>query len=221
MFRLFGQNGLYIYSSVAMLAANIQVLKGTQLYFCHTPIALGTIAFSSVYLCTSLLTEHYGSKAAQQNVGLCFAAQIIMTLLMLLAIGHQPLPTNNLVPGTEHMPPAEQAMTTLFTPSPRLLLSSLLSFSVSQLLAIACIKLLKRYPLFIKHGNVWLSSTTFMLLASVADTTTFSLLAWKVLSPNPASLQVIFYTYILWTLISQLFVVLLASPTTYLSCRWR
>ena len=82
LFKLFGKNGLYVYNIVAVLAANIQVLKGMQLSFTNGPVALGTVVFSSTYLCSGILTEHYGKDAAKHNVWFCFAAQVLMTLLM-------------------------------------------------------------------------------------------------------------------------------------------
>ena len=41
--KLFGKVGLYVYSVIAIIAANIQVLKIVKFSFFSDPIALGTI----------------------------------------------------------------------------------------------------------------------------------------------------------------------------------
>lgn len=216
LFKLFGKHGLYIYNVVAVLAANIQVLKGMQLSFSNGPVALGTIVFSSTYLCSGILTEHYGKDAAKHNIWFCFAAQILMTLLMIVAIGHQPLPTNTVGAGTEHMLLADQAMHLLFAPSPRLLLASLLAFTAAQLTGIWIFQFISKIT---HHKYLWLRTIILITISTTVDTLLFNFLAWNLLSPNPASFSVILYTYIVWTLITQGFITILSTPMIYISYR--
>lgn len=214
LFRLFGKHGLYIYNIVAVLAANIQVLKGMQLSFSSGPVALGTVVFSSTYLCSGIIAEHYGKDAAKNNIWFCFAAQILMTLLMIMALGHQPLPANAVNAGTQHMLLAEQAMHLLFTPSPRLLLASLLAFATAQLTGILTFNFISK----ITHQKyLWLRTIILLTLATTVDTFLFNFLAWNLLSPNPASFSVILSTYIIWTLITQGFITILSTPMIYIS----
>jgi queuosine precursor transporter len=213
LFRFFGANGLYIYNIVAMLAANIQVLKGINLGFSPEPIALGTIVFSTTYICSDVINEHYGKSVAKQGVWYCFAAQIVMMVLMIIAIGYPPLAADNTPSaGTEHMLLAEQAISVLFTPSPRLLFASLVSFVFTQLSCIALFDYLKT-----KQKFLWIRSMGSTIFASVVDTSIFSLLAWKILAPNPASFHVLFFTYILWTLVTYGLVIVLSTLIIYLS----
>ena len=65
---LFGEIGLYIYSAIAIIVANIQVLKLVKFSFFSEPIALGTVLFASTFLCTDILAEYYGAKKARINV---------------------------------------------------------------------------------------------------------------------------------------------------------
>ena len=57
--KFFGEVGLYVYTSIAVIAANIQVLKIVKFSFFAEPIALGTILFASIFLCTDILAEYY------------------------------------------------------------------------------------------------------------------------------------------------------------------
>jgi len=218
LFRLFGKHGLYIYNIVAVLAANIQVLKGMQLSFSNGPVALGTVVFSTTYLCSGILTEHYSKEAAKQGIWFCFAAQILMTILMIMAIGHQPLPVHAIVSGTEHMLLAEQAISLLFTPSPRLLLSSLLAFTIAQFTGVWIFQILSN---FTHKKYLWLRTIILTTGSTTIDAFIFNFLAWSILSPQPASFSVILYTYILWALITQGFITILSTPMIYLSYRCR
>ena len=60
--KIFGEVGLYIYTVVAVIVANIQVLKLVKFSFFIDPVALGTILFASTFLCTDILTEFYGTN---------------------------------------------------------------------------------------------------------------------------------------------------------------
>ena len=215
LLKWFGANGLYIYNIVAMLSANIQVLKGINLSFSPEPIALGTIVFSTTYLCSDIINEHYGKNMAKQGVWFCFAAQLLMAILMIIAIGYPPLiPKTVTSAGTEHMLLAEQAISTLFTPSPRLLLASLISFVLTQLTSIWIFDYLKKIT---KANILWLRTLTSVIFSSIVDTMLFSMLAWKILAPNPASFYVLFFTYVLWTLVTYGLVIVLSTPIIYIS----
>ena len=66
--KIFGYIGLYIYSVIAVIAANIQVLKIVDFFYSPEPIALGTVLFASTFLCTDILSEYFGKEKARQNV---------------------------------------------------------------------------------------------------------------------------------------------------------
>ena len=58
--RLFGYVGIFIYTALAVIAGNIQVLKQVDFFYSPEPVALGTILFASTFLCTDILSEYYG-----------------------------------------------------------------------------------------------------------------------------------------------------------------
>lgn len=215
LLRLFGANGLYLYNIVAVLASNIQVLRGAQFSMSAEPVALGTVVFATTYLCSDMLTEHYGKEAAKRGVWFCFAAQLLMTLLMIITIGHPPVPIEALgSPGTEHMPLAEQALSLLFTPSPRLLFASLLAFVISQFNDIWLFHWIGKLT---QQRWLWLRTTVSSLVSALVDTIIFSLLSWVILAPQPISFSVIVFTYILGSFVMRVLVNLLSTPVMYLS----
>ena len=56
--RIFGYIGIFIYSALAVIAGNIQVLKTVDFFYSPEPVALGTILFASTFLCTDILSEY-------------------------------------------------------------------------------------------------------------------------------------------------------------------
>ena len=63
--KIFGYIGLYIYSGIAVIAANIQVLKIVDFFYSPAPVALGTVLFASTFLCTDILSEYFDRYKAR------------------------------------------------------------------------------------------------------------------------------------------------------------
>src|SRR5436190_23857055 len=80
--RLYGATGLIVYTSVAVIVANLQVQTATVYSFFHEPVALGTIVFTSIFIVSSILTEYYGKNKARQAVWLSFLAVILFSYFM-------------------------------------------------------------------------------------------------------------------------------------------
>ena len=89
--RFYGAGGLYAYIAVSIVIANIQVLKAVQFNLYPEPVALGTILFSSTYLATDILGEHYGLKAARRGVFMGLFAHLFFSIIMLFTLGFAPL----------------------------------------------------------------------------------------------------------------------------------
>lgn len=213
--RFFGKTGLYLYSVLALLIGNIQVLKGVQLSLWENPVALGTIVFSSTFVVSDVLTECYGRRAALKSVGLGFGACLVFTVLMILTLGVHPLEIAPPHPDY-HFVQAHHAMEILFLPAPRLLLASLIAYVCSQVLDILIFERLKRFASSSLLGRSSLSTATAFLL----DNIIFSVLAWVAFSPTPVSWESLIWTYILGTYALRLLVSVLFLPLVSTICRF-
>ena len=87
--KLFGYVGLYVYSALAVIIGNIQVLKTVDFFYSPEPVALGTVLFASTFLCTDILSEHFGKEKARKNVLIGFTGFLFMTIIMLITIGFE------------------------------------------------------------------------------------------------------------------------------------
>lgn len=208
IFRYFGSYGLVCYSVVAVVIANLQVLKLGVFSYINEPVALGTIVFTTLFTTSDLITEHYGANLAKRTIYLTFLIQIFVIVSMLVVIAH---------PEVDGKASEIQAgLQNLFTPSLRLLISSLISFMVSQHIDIAIFAYLKQ-----RHGKnlLWVRGNLSTLISGTVDTFIFSILAWILLSPTPIAFTTVLVGFIGFSQAVRMLVSILSTPLLYLSYR--
>lgn len=212
LYRFFGSDGLFVYIAVAIVAANIHVLKATKFYLFPEPVALGTVLFGTTYLCTDLLSEFYGRKKAMRGVMLGFAAGILMTALMIFAIGYRPL---SAAQGDEFQWAIDNHnhISKLFSPAPALLLAGMIAYLTSQLHDVWIYEKIKKWT---DGKHLWLRNTVSTCISGLIDNTIFSVLAWVILAEQPMEWRVVIMTYILGTYLFRVVVAILDTPMMYL-----
>ena len=215
--RLFGYVGLYVYSAIAIIAANIQVLKQANFNFFSSinekiipfyepsPIALGTILFASTFLCTDILSEYYGKEKARKNVLIGFCSFFFMTILMLVTIGIQPAED-------EWVSMVQESLATLFTPMTSIFVASMIAYLISQYFDIWFFSYLKTVS---SNKLLWLRNNVSTAVSSLIDNTIFSIFAWIILNPNPFPLSDVIMTFILGVYLLRVFIALLDTPFIY------
>jgi len=205
--RLFGLVGLYVYNSLAIVLANIQVLRLCQYNILAEPVALGTVLFATLYLTTDIITEFYGAKAARRNIYLCFFATILTSVLMIVDLVHMPASCSQ---------DAYNAMQTLFVPSARIFIASLCAFGISQFYDVGIFSFLKK----LTHGRfLWARTLLASLSSSFVDNMIFSVLAWSIFAKVALGMHTIFVTYVLGAYIARALVGVLLIPIIYMCKR--
>ena len=217
--RLFGYVGLYVYSAIAIIAANIQVLKQANFNFFSSinekiipfyepsPIALGTILFASTFLCTDILSEYYGKEKARKNVLIGFCSFFLMTILMLVTIGIQPAED-------EWVSMVQESLAILFTPMTSIFVASMIAYLISQYFDIWFFSYLKTVS---SNKLLWLRNNVSTAVSSLIDNTIFSIFAWIILNPNPFPLSDVIMTFILGVYLLRIFIAILDTPFIYLA----
>ncbi len=217
--RLFGYVGLYVYSAIAIIAANIQVLKQANFNFFSSinekiipfyepsPIALGTILFASTFLCTDILSEYYGKEKARKNVLIGFCSFFLMTILMLVTIGIQPAED-------EWVSMVQESLAILFTPMTSIFVASMIAYLISQYFDIWFFSYLKTVS---SNKFLWLRNNISTAISSLIDNTIFSIFAWIILNPNPFPLSDVIMTFILGVYLLRVFIAILDTPFIYLA----
>ena len=202
--RLFGFAGLYVYSALAVIIGNIQVLKTVDFFYSPEPVALGTVLFASTFLCTDILSEHFGKDKAQKNVLIGFVSFLFITIVMLITIGFNPS-ANDWV---------QDSLENIFTPMSRFFIASMIAYLVSQYFDVWIYSAIKNLT---TNKFLWLRNNLSTVLSSLIDNTVFSILAWIILNPNPETFYNVIMIYILGTYILRIFIAFIDTPFMYLS----
>lgn len=212
----YGRSGIYVYLVVAVILANIQVMKFGHFFWTDEPVALGTVVFASTFLATDILTEFYSAEDAKKSVNLGFIGFAFFGLLMLLNTWIPPvsldvLQEKNLLDG-------HAAMVQLFTPLPSLYVASIFSYFISERMDISLYASFKR----LTGGKaLWLRSIGAATISAFMDTAIFSVLAWKVFAMQPISWSALFYTYILGSFWPRILISITGVPVLYLLKHYR
>lgn len=215
LLRYFGALGLCVYSSLAVIISNIQVLKMAEFSFCPEPIPLGTVMFATTFLVSDILIEHYGHKAAQQALWLSFFMQIFVSLVMIITLGHPVIDYDHVEPDMEKFLKAnDQAMLQLFSPSARILIASLLAYFISQKFDIWVFRKIRD----MSNGRLlWLRQNVSTALSGLLDNFIFSLIAWVILGPATLSLSLFFNSFVIASYLVRAVVNIAGTPIMYLS----
>jgi queuosine precursor transporter len=162
-YRLFGKTGLYIWTVVAVILANIQVMKTIEIFGLVT--ALGNVIYASLFLVTDILNENYSKKDAKKAVWIGFFALIITTVLMQITL--QFIPDNSDLL-SEHI-------TAIFSFMPRIAFASLTAYLISQTYDVWFFAKLKKKQ---KGKNLWLRNNLSTISSQLIDNTIFALIAF-------------------------------------------
>ena len=77
-YYFFGNTGLYVYSAIAGILSNIEVLIMIKAFGMHQ--TLGNILFATTFLITDILSETAGKKSSQRavNIGICVSIFFVL-----------------------------------------------------------------------------------------------------------------------------------------------
>ena len=212
--KLFGEVGMYIYTVLAIITANIQVLKIVDFPFFENPIALGTILFSTTFLATDILTEYYGSKFARKNILIGFLSFLIMTMFMLFTVGFKPL--NSLTTSEDYLwaISTQENLLAIFLPFPIFFIASMIAYIFSQYFDVW---FYEKISIITKKKFLWFRNNISTIISGLIDNTVFSLFAWIILNPNPLDFNTVLFTFILGTYLLRIVIAIFDTPIIYLA----
>ena len=212
--KLFGAVGLYVYTAVAIIAANIQVLKLVKFTFFPDPIALGTILFASTFLCTDILAEYFGPKEAKKNVVIGFSSFMLMTFFMLFTLSFEPLDKLKYLENYNWAIGKHDNLLEIFLPLPTLFAASMIAYLLSQFFDIWFFNKIAK----LTFGKfLWLRNNLSTMTSSLIDNTIFSIFAWIIFNPNPIDFYTVLITFIFGNYLLRIAISLIDTPFVYLA----
>lgn len=221
--RPFGAAGMFIFIAIGIAAANVQVLKAASFAFYAAPIPLGTVVFSATYIAVDVLTEYYGREVAKKAVWLGFAAMLLLTVMMILAMGYRPMSAEEArVSGMDWALPNHDHIAALYLPQATLLVAGLSSYLISQFNDIIVFQKIRQWT---GRGQLWVRACGSTAVSALVDNIVFSTLAWMVFPwllgqhEQMVDLRTLVVTFILGTYWIRLAMAFLEAPFIY-AARW-
>ena len=188
-YRLFGKTGLYIWTAVGVILANIQVMKTIQVFGLVT--ALGNVIYASLFLVTDILNENHSKKDAQRAVWIGFFVLIAATVLMQITLLFVPDESDFL---SEHI-------SAIFSFLPRIAFASLIAYLISQSHDVWFFAKLKKKH---KTKHLWLRNNLSTISSQLIDNIIFTLIA--------------FVGVFSWSIIGQIFLTSLIMKVIVAAC---
>lgn len=208
--KTFELAGLYIYIVIAIIAANIQVLKAAYIYNLDHPIPLGGVVFASLFLVSDIITEIYGKEAANKSVWVGFSSYLIFSIIMILTVCVKPLGHDSEYGAFRD---AHDAMALLFTPSIAILVSSLAAYAASMWTDIFVFYSMKK---LFKDQYLWFRTIVSSTVGVFVDTFVFSIFAWIIFKIMPISIETVVNTYIIGSIKIRFILIIFSIPIFYL-----
>ncbi len=200
-YRLFGKAGLYSYSVIATVLANIEVLILINAFGMEQ--TLGNVIFASTYLITDILSENEGKKSATKAVYLGIFASAAMLLITQYWFLYTPSKNDWAMPFIKE----------IFSTTPRLMLASLAGYAISQRLDVALYH--KWWSFTSKHFGdsrkfLWLRNNGSTLISQIINTVIFNTLAFAGWYSLKSLISIIISSYIIYV-----FTALIDTPFVY------
>jgi queuosine precursor transporter len=182
-YRFFGKTGLYAWMGIAVILANIQVLKTVELF--ALVATLGNIIYGTTFLATDILSEVYGKASAKRAVFMGFFFMLSMTAIMWICL--------QFIPHASDF--AQGSLETIFGVMPRVALGSLAAYLVSQLHDVWAFHFWKR--LFSRPQHLWIRNNLSTMVSQLIDSIIFCTVALLGLYEMNVWFQILLTTYIL------------------------
>lgn len=204
-YRIFGKAGLFLWTILATIAQNIEVLIVVNAF--GVEMTLGNILFASTFLVTDILSENHGKKEAQRAVYLGIATALFFILISQSWLLYTPSESDF----------ASPAIRTIFSNTPRLMFASLATYAVCQLFDVW---LYHKWWDFTerkfqdKKRFLWLRNNGSTLVSQLINTVLFNLLAFAGLYSTGTLISIIVSGYVIFIITS-----LVDTPFIYLARR--
>lgn len=202
-FKLFGTKGLYCWTVLATIAANIEVLILVEAFGVQQ--TLGNVLFASTFLVTDILSEVAGKKEADRAVNIGILTSVSFIVISQSWLLYLPDESDYVFPGIQ----------TVFSNTPRVMLAGLIVYAIVQKFDVWLYH--KWWALTNKRCGdnrryLWLRNNGSTLVSQLLNSILFSLGAfWGIYDPKTL-VHIIAVSYVIFIVTS-----LADTPIVYLA----
>lgn len=202
-YRIFGKSGLYVMTAISTVVSNIECLILINAFLMEQ--TLGNVFFASTFLITDILSENHSEKDANKAVWIGVFTNIFFILISQSWLFYIPAESDWVMP----------SINAVFSNTPRMMISSLVVYAVSQLLDV------KLYHMWWKLTDkkfgdnqkyLWLRNNGSTLFSQLLNTILFTIFAFCGTYNIPTLLSIMLSSYIIYVVTS-----LLDTPIVYLA----
>lgn len=202
-YRVFGKTGLYIMTAISTIVSNIECLILINAFTMEQ--TLGNVFFASTFLITDILSENHSKKDANKAVWIGIFTNVFFILISQSWLLYVPAQTDWVMP----------SINVVFSNTPRMMLSSLSVYAVSQFLDV------KLYHMWWKLTSkkfgdnqkyLWLRNNGSTLISQLINTVLFTLFAFYGTYNFTTLLSIMISSYIIYAITG-----LIDTPMVYLA----
>ena len=207
LFKVFGKTGLYAVIVLNIMLSNLIGPKITVIFGFNT--SMGVIIYSGIYFATDLLGERYGKREANRAVFVGFAVSVMVVTFGLLSLFFIPTPDPQ---KHKFASDVHDALSMLFSYTPRFVFGSLLAYLVSQTHDVWMYHYLKTKT---KGKHMWLRNNVSTMTSQAIDTVIYGLVVWWAIFDLRTAMELALVKYVFKVIIA-----LLDTPFLYWARTW-
>ena len=160
--KIFKKEGLYVWTSGALITANILVAKNINILGLQA--TLGNILFASTFLATDILSEKYSTKESRKAVNISIVSVILFTAVTQFSLLFKP----------NELDLVNDSLKNLFSLNLRISISSILMCYLSNLLDIYLFeKIKKKIP-----NKLWVRNNISTIISNCLENYLFTIFAF-------------------------------------------
>lgn len=202
-YYFFGNTGLYVYSAVAEILSNIEVLIMVEAFGMQQ--TLGNILFATTFLITDILSETTGKKTSQKAVNIGICVSIFFVLLSQSWFLYIPDKNNIFFPSIKK----------IFSCAPRLVVTSFFVYLITQTFDVWFYHKIWEWTTKIscdKKKYLWLRNNLSTLVSQFINVCLYTFGAFYGVYKINVLWELIFSSYVIF-----IFTSLLDTPIIYLA----
>lgn len=197
IFKLFGKSGLFMWAGLAPVMANIMTVKNATMFGLNS--TCGTVLFASVFLCTDIISEHYGAKESKKAVLLGVASSILFIISGQICLAYIPSEVDMM----------HNTLNDLLSLNLRVTIASMVCFLASNILDVLIYNKLKEKT---SGKKMWLRNNISTIICNCAENFAFIFIAYVGIFDGATIISIAVSTSII-----ELLVAILDTPFLYIA----
>ena len=202
-YKFFGRTGLYMWTVIATISANIEVLILVDAFGMEQ--TLGNVLFASTFLVTDILSETEGKKYANKAVRMGIVVSVAFILISQSWFLYEPNGNDWAMP----------AIRSVFSNTPRLMLVSIAVYGIVQVFDVFAYHTIWKHTTKLfgdaKKG-LWIRNNGSTLVSQLMNTVLFTFGAFAGVHSLPTLINICISSYVIYIVTS-----LLDTPAVYVA----